>query len=79
MGYSDVTVFEKEEFTGGLNASELPAYRLPLEAVHFEVQLMKDLGVKVRQKTGPKNGALMSLFRLKPDVTWARETSPCPA
>ena len=47
LGYSDVTVFEKEEFTGGLNTSELPAYRLPLDVVHFEIQLMKDLGVKV--------------------------------
>ena len=27
LGYTDITVFEKEEFTGGLNASELPAYR----------------------------------------------------
>ena len=23
LGYSDVTIFEKEEFTGGLNSSEL--------------------------------------------------------
>ena len=47
LGYCDVTVFEKEEFTGGLNTSELPAYRLPLDVVNFETQLMRDLGVKV--------------------------------
>lgn len=27
LGYNNVTCYEKEEFTGGLNASELPAYR----------------------------------------------------
>ena len=47
LGYGDVTVFEKEEFTGGLNTSELPAYRPPLDVVNFETQLMRDLGVKV--------------------------------
>ena len=50
LGYCDVTVFEKEEFTGGLNTSELPAYRLPLDVVNFETQLMRDLGVKVNYK-----------------------------
>ena len=48
IGYNDVTIFEKEEFFGGLNTSELPGYRLPIEVVNFEVELMKDLGVKVR-------------------------------
>jgi dihydropyrimidine dehydrogenase (NADP+) len=47
LGYSDVTIYEKEEFTGGLNTSELPAFRLPLDVVDFEIQLMRDLGVKV--------------------------------
>jgi dihydropyrimidine dehydrogenase (NADP+) len=27
LGYNDVTVYEKEEFVGGLNSSELPAFR----------------------------------------------------
>ena len=27
LGYNDVTIYEKEEFVGGLNSSELPAYR----------------------------------------------------
>ena len=47
LGYNDVTIFEKEEFFGGLNTSELPAYRLPLDVVNFEMDLVKDLGVKV--------------------------------
>ena len=67
LGYSDVTVFEKEEFTGGLNTSELPAYRLPLDVVNFETQLMRDLGVKVNYKrfleipNEPNNEILNSL------------------
>jgi hypothetical protein len=27
LGYTDLTIFEKEEYYGGLNTSELPAYR----------------------------------------------------
>jgi hypothetical protein len=29
LGYTDLTIFEKEEYYGGLNTSELPAYRYP--------------------------------------------------
>ncbi len=47
LGYNNVTVYEKEKFVGGLNSSELPAYRLPYEVVNFEMDLMKDLGVNV--------------------------------
>jgi len=47
LGYNDITIFEKEEFFGGLNTSELPAYRLPIDVVNFEMDLVKDLGVKV--------------------------------
>uniref|UniRef100_A0A0K2T590 Dihydropyrimidine dehydrogenase [NADP(+)] n=1 Tax=Lepeophtheirus salmonis TaxID=72036 RepID=A0A0K2T590_LEPSM len=47
LGYRDITIFEKDEFVGGLNSSELPAFRLPYDVIDFEVQLMKDLGVKV--------------------------------
>lgn len=47
LGYNDITIFEKEEFVGGLNTSELPAYRLPFDVVNFELDLMKDIGVKV--------------------------------
>jgi len=48
LGYTNLLVFEKEEFIGGLSASEIPQYRLPYQAVHFEVQMMKDLGVQVQ-------------------------------
>lgn len=47
LGYCDITIYEKEDFVGGLNSSELPSYRLPYDVVNFEVDLMKDLGVKV--------------------------------
>ncbi|XP_043218241.1 dihydropyrimidine dehydrogenase [NADP(+)]-like [Amphibalanus amphitrite] len=47
LGYTDVTIFEKNEYIGGLSSSEIPQYRLPYDVVDFEVELMKDLGVKV--------------------------------
>uniref|UniRef100_A0A2P2I076 Dihydropyrimidine dehydrogenase [NADP(+)] n=1 Tax=Hirondellea gigas TaxID=1518452 RepID=A0A2P2I076_9CRUS len=48
LGYTDITVFEREQFSGGLSSSEIPQYRLPQQAVAWELQLMKDLGVKVQ-------------------------------
>merc|ERR1719411_2438071 len=47
LGYNNITIYEKEEFPGGLNTSELPAYRLPYDVINFEIDLMKDLGVKI--------------------------------
>ncbi|XP_059168916.1 dihydropyrimidine dehydrogenase [NADP(+)]-like [Physella acuta] len=47
LGYTDITVFEKKNYIGGLSSSEIPQYRLPYSVVEFEVDLMKDLGVKV--------------------------------
>uniref|UniRef100_A0A671MFC4 Dihydropyrimidine dehydrogenase [NADP(+)] n=1 Tax=Sinocyclocheilus anshuiensis TaxID=1608454 RepID=A0A671MFC4_9TELE len=47
LGYDDITVFEKQRFIGGLSSSEIPQFRLPYEVVQFEVDLMKDLGVKI--------------------------------
>lgn len=47
LGYQDLTIFEKQDFLGGLSSSEIPQYRLPYDAVNFEIQLMKDLGVKI--------------------------------
>ncbi|XP_071983300.1 dihydropyrimidine dehydrogenase [NADP(+)] isoform X1 [Engystomops pustulosus] len=52
LGYSDITVFEKQNFSGGLSASEIPQFRLPYEVVSFEMELMKDLGVKVIEGKG---------------------------
>ncbi|XP_032884780.1 dihydropyrimidine dehydrogenase [NADP(+)] [Amblyraja radiata] len=47
LGYSDITIFEKENYVGGLSTSEIPQFRLPYDVVKFEIKLMKDLGVKV--------------------------------
>lgn len=47
LGYSNIDVFEKEEFAGGLSASEIPQFRLPAQAVLFEKKMMEDLGVRV--------------------------------
>lgn len=47
LGYSDVKIFEKENFLGGLSSAEIPQYRLPFNAVNFEIELVKDLGVKI--------------------------------
>ncbi|XP_030378168.1 dihydropyrimidine dehydrogenase [NADP(+)]-like [Scaptodrosophila lebanonensis] len=46
LGYKDITIYEKDEFSGGLSASEIPQFRLPIEVVRFEVELVKQLGVK---------------------------------
>ncbi|XP_038601220.1 dihydropyrimidine dehydrogenase [NADP(+)] [Tachyglossus aculeatus] len=47
LGYSDITIFEKQEYAGGLSTSEIPQFRLPYDVVNFEIELMKDLGVKI--------------------------------
>ncbi|XP_069686941.1 dihydropyrimidine dehydrogenase [NADP(+)] isoform X1 [Periplaneta americana] len=47
LGYSDITIFEKENYVGGLSSSEIPQYRLPYNVVSFEIDLVKDLGVKI--------------------------------
>ncbi|XP_030852787.1 dihydropyrimidine dehydrogenase [NADP(+)] [Strongylocentrotus purpuratus] len=52
LGYTNLTVFEKEEWIGGLSSAEIPQFRLPYEVVSFEVDQMKDLGVKVELKKG---------------------------
>eukprot|EP00039_Didymoeca_costata_P011338 m.158470 g.158470 ORF g.158470 m.158470 type:complete len:1082 (-) comp15137_c0_seq4:107-3352(-) len=61
LGYSDITVFEKEEFVGGLSSSEIPGFRLPYAAVNSEVELMKDLGVKVVKKSLGKDYTLKNM------------------
>ena len=48
LGYSDLTIYEKRDYLGGLSSSEIPQYRLPFDVVDFEITLMKDLGVKVK-------------------------------
>jgi len=47
LGYKDLVIFEKEAYIGGLSSSEIPQYRLPIDVVHYEIDLMRDLGVKI--------------------------------
>ena len=47
LGYEDITIFEKENYVGGLSSAEIPQYRLPYDVVNFEVDLVRDLGVKI--------------------------------
>eukprot|EP00761_Pharyngomonas_kirbyi_P003127 gb/GECH01003131.1/.p1 GENE.gb/GECH01003131.1/~~gb/GECH01003131.1/.p1 ORF type:complete len:1040 (+),score=276.95 gb/GECH01003131.1/:1-3120(+) len=65
LGYTDVTIFEKESFAGGLSSLEIPQYRLPYDVVNFEVKLMQDLGVKVEY--GKELGRDFSVQSLKDD------------
>uniref|UniRef100_A0A7S1KR95 dihydropyrimidine dehydrogenase (NADP(+)) n=1 Tax=Percolomonas cosmopolitus TaxID=63605 RepID=A0A7S1KR95_9EUKA len=46
LGYTDVTIFEKQAFSGGLSSLEIPQTRLPFETIEFETRLALDLGVK---------------------------------
>ncbi|XP_064387125.1 dihydropyrimidine dehydrogenase [NADP(+)]-like [Halichondria panicea] len=47
LGYQNLTIFEKYDYIGGLSSSEIPQFRLPYDVVSFELELVKDLGVKV--------------------------------
>lgn len=44
------------------SSSEIPQYRLPYDAVNFEVELMKDLGVKVISVTDTNTLFNYSIF-----------------
>ncbi|EDW77983.2 uncharacterized protein Dwil_GK24771 [Drosophila willistoni] len=55
LGYKDITIYEENEYAGGLAALEFPQFRLPLEAVNFEVNLVRHLGVQF--KNGMKLGS----------------------
>lgn len=46
LGYKNLTIYEKRNYLGGLSSSEIPQYRLPYDVVDFEINLVKDLGVK---------------------------------
>uniref|UniRef100_A0A673MLS6 Dihydropyrimidine dehydrogenase [NADP(+)] n=1 Tax=Sinocyclocheilus rhinocerous TaxID=307959 RepID=A0A673MLS6_9TELE len=63
LGYDDITIFEKKRFIGGLSSSEIPQFRLPYDVVQFEVDLMKDLGVKIvcDRELGQDGMTLLSL------------------
>ncbi|CAI4227016.1 unnamed protein product [Auanema sp. JU1783] len=47
LGYTDITIYEKRDYVGGLSSSEIPQFRLPYDVVDFEIQLARDIGVKI--------------------------------
>ena len=47
LGYQ-VTVYEKEQMPGGALYSGVPAYRLPREVLHGEIDMMIELGLDLR-------------------------------
>ncbi|VDO63823.1 unnamed protein product [Haemonchus placei] len=47
LGYTDVTIYEKQKYIGGLSTAEIPQFRLPYSVVDFEIQLARDIGVKI--------------------------------
>ena len=47
MGYSNIHVYEKKSFGGGLVADEIPPNRTNWEDLSWEISLMEDIGVKV--------------------------------
>ena len=62
LGYTNVDIFEKKEYGGGLSSSEIPQYRLTSDAVKFELKLAQDLGVRVHyQKELGRDFTLHSL------------------
>ncbi|XP_068140700.1 dihydropyrimidine dehydrogenase [NADP(+)]-like [Drosophila tropicalis] len=48
LGYKDITIYEENEYAGGLSALEIPQYRLPIDVVNFEVNLVRQLGVQFK-------------------------------
>ncbi len=44
----DITIYEKENYSGGLLMSEVIPNRLPLEDIEFEIQMVRDMGVEFK-------------------------------
>eukprot|EP01063_Lacrimia_lanifica_P026863 TRINITY_DN368_c0_g1_i1.p1 TRINITY_DN368_c0_g1~~TRINITY_DN368_c0_g1_i1.p1 ORF type:complete len:1035 (+),score=389.41 TRINITY_DN368_c0_g1_i1:64-3168(+) len=57
LGYDNVEIIERLPYAGGLSASEIPQYRLADEAVQWEVQKVRELGVGIRVNTEFGTGA----------------------
>lgn len=72
LGYTDVTIYERNSVYGGLSTTEIPQYRLPFSVVNFEIELMKDLGVKVIFNTSFGKDLTLESIRtqLKADVVF---------
>lgn len=50
FGYKNITIYEKRDYLGGLSSAEIPQYRLPIDVVNFEIDLVKDLGVRIEKR-----------------------------
>eukprot|EP00662_Eupelagonemidae_sp_cell21_P030664 gene30664-53051_t len=64
---SDIEVLERLPYGGGLSSSEIPQvwgrYRLPSSAVLWEVDVMRQLGVRVRYNAGLGEGVTLQGLR----------------
>src|SRR5450830_1301446 len=47
----DVTIFDDQDVPGGALASYIPEYRLPKEMLNFDIENIKNAGVKIQTKT----------------------------
>ncbi|CAD8146444.1 unnamed protein product [Paramecium octaurelia] len=46
LGYKNVTIFEKQQHAGGLVVSEIPMNRSPVDDINWEIEQVKQLGIK---------------------------------
>jgi len=78
LGYRNLKIFEKEKYIGGLSSSEIPQYRLPINVVHYEIQLMKDLGVEIQneRKLGTSDITITVLFFLLKLIPYSKLIRP---
>eukprot|EP00823_Brevimastigomonas_motovehiculus_P003735 TRINITY_DN2320_c0_g1_i1.p1 TRINITY_DN2320_c0_g1~~TRINITY_DN2320_c0_g1_i1.p1 ORF type:complete len:1020 (+),score=299.16 TRINITY_DN2320_c0_g1_i1:89-3148(+) len=51
LGYGNITIFEKAPYAGGISAGQIPNFRLPANAVNYEVELLQNMGVKLQYNT----------------------------
>ena len=61
-GYQ-VTIYEKLPIPGGMLSVGIPEYRLPRDIIDAEIQIIKDMGVKI--KTGVEIGKDITLDKLR--------------
>lgn len=46
LGYTNVSIYERQSFGGGIASLEIPSFRLPQQSIVWEVEQVKQLGVK---------------------------------
>lgn len=64
LGYTDITIYEKRAYIGGLSSAEIPQFRLPYDVVDFEIQLARDIGVQI-ETNRPLGKDGLTLAKLK--------------